>query len=114
MTPVIYGLGLLYLLSLYQVELTFRLRWSQTSEKARAFQTNIYFCFTDYAKAFDCVNHNKLENSSRDGNTRPPYLPPEKLYAGQEATVRTGHGKMDWFKNWERSKSRLCIITLLI
>ena len=47
-------------------------------EKAREFQRNIYFCFTDYAKAFDCVGHNKLENSSRDGNTRPPYLPPEK------------------------------------
>ena len=47
------------------------------SEKARGFQKNIYFCFIDYAKAFDCVGHNKLENS-RDGNTRPPYLPPEK------------------------------------
>ena len=47
-------------------------------EKAREFQKNIYFCFTDYAKAFDCVNHNKLESSSRDGNTRPPDLPPEK------------------------------------
>ena len=47
-------------------------------EKARGFQKNIYFCFIDYAKAFDCVDHNKLENSSRDGNTRPPYLPPEK------------------------------------
>ena len=47
-------------------------------EKARVFQKNIYFCFTDYAKAFDYVDHNKLENSSRDGNTRPPYLPPEK------------------------------------
>ena len=47
-------------------------------EKARKFQTNIYFCFTDYAKAFDYVDHNKLENSYRDGNTRPPYLPPEK------------------------------------
>ena len=46
--------------------------------KAREFQKNIYFCFTDYAKAFDCVDHNKLENSSRDGNTRPRYLPPEK------------------------------------
>ena len=45
-------------------------------EKARAFQKNIYFCFIDYAKAFDCVDHNKLENSSRDGNSRPPYLPP--------------------------------------
>ena len=39
---------------------------------------NMYFCFTDYAKAIDCVDHNKLENSLRDGNTRPPYLPPEK------------------------------------
>ena len=47
-------------------------------ERAREFQKNIYLCFTDYAKAFDCVDHNKLENSERDGNTRPPYLPPEK------------------------------------
>ena len=47
-------------------------------EKAREFQKNIYFCFMDYAKAFDCVDHNKLENSERDGNTRPPNLPPEK------------------------------------
>ena len=47
-------------------------------EKAREFQNNIYFCFTDYAKAFDCVDYNKLENSERDGNTRPPDLPPEK------------------------------------
>ena len=47
-------------------------------EKARGFQKDIYFCVTDYAKAFDSVDHNKLENSSRDGNTRPPYLPPEK------------------------------------
>ena len=52
------------------------IRW--LTEKAREFQKNIYFCFIDYAKAFDCVHHNKLENSSRDGNTRPPYLPPEK------------------------------------
>ena len=47
-------------------------------KKAREFQKNIYFCFIDYAKAFDCVNHNKLENSSRDGTTRPPDPPPEK------------------------------------
>ena len=44
-------------------------------EKAREFQKNIYFCFIDYAKAFDCVDHNKLENFSRDRNTRPPDLP---------------------------------------
>ena len=47
-------------------------------KKAREFQKNIYFCFIDYAKAFDCVDHNKLENSERDGNTRPPDLPLEK------------------------------------
>ena len=47
-------------------------------EKAREFQKNIYFCFIDYAKAFDCVDHNKLENSERDGNSRPPDLPLEK------------------------------------
>ena len=46
--------------------------------KAREFQKNIYFFFIDYAKAFDCVDHNKLENSSRDGNTRPSDLPLEK------------------------------------
>ena len=45
-------------------------------EKAREFQKNIYFCFIDYAKAFDRVDYNKLENSERDGNTRPPDLPP--------------------------------------
>ena len=47
-------------------------------EKARESQKNIYYCFIDYAKAFDCVDHNKLENSSRDRNTRPCDLPPEK------------------------------------
>ena len=47
-------------------------------ETARECQKNIYFCFTDYAKAFDYVDHNKLEKSSRDGNTSPPDLPPEK------------------------------------
>ena len=46
--------------------------------KAREFQKNIYFCFIDYAKAFDCMDHNKLENSTRDGNTRLPDLLPEK------------------------------------
>ena len=49
-----------------------------SSKKQERSRKNIYFCFIDYAKAFDCVNHNKLENSSGDGNTRPPDLPPEK------------------------------------
>ena len=52
------------------------IRW--IINKAREFQKNIYFCFIDYAKAFDYVDHNKLENSERDGNTRPPDLPLEK------------------------------------
>ena len=52
------------------------IRW--IIEKTRELQNNIYFCFIDHAKAFDCVDHNKLENSSRDESTRPPYLPPEK------------------------------------
>ena len=47
-------------------------------KKAREFQKNIDFCFIDYPKAFDCVDYNKLENSERDGNSRTPYLPPEK------------------------------------
>ena len=63
----------------------------------REFQKNIYFCITDYAKAFDCVDHNKLKNSSRD--TIPDYLTCllRNLWAGQEATVRTGPGTTDWF-----------------
>ena len=52
------------------------IRW--VIEKAREFQKNLYFCFIDFAKAFDCVDHNKLENSERDGNTRPSHLPLEK------------------------------------
>ena len=52
------------------------IRWIM--EKAREFQKNIYFCFIEYAKAFDCVDHNKLWNILRDGNTRPPNLPLEK------------------------------------
>ena len=52
------------------------IRW--IIEKAREFQKNIYFCIIDYAKAFDCVDHKKLENCSRDGNIRPSVLPPEK------------------------------------
>ena len=55
-----------------------KLPTSTGSWKAREFQKNIYFCFIDYDKAFDCVDHNKLENSERDGNTRPPDLPLEK------------------------------------
>ena len=57
-----------------------------SSKKQREFQKNIYFYFIDYAKAFDCVDHNKLENSSRDGNTRPPDVPLAKSVCSQETT----------------------------
>ena len=68
-------------------------------EKARAFQKNIYFCFIDYAKAFDCVDHNKLWKILKEMGI-PDHLTCllRNLYAGQEATVRTGHGTTDWFQ----------------
>ena len=68
------------------------IRW--IIKKAREIQKNIYFFFIDYAKAFDYVDHNKLKNSSRDGNTRPPDLPLEESVC-RSGTVRTGHGKTD-------------------
>ena len=63
------------------------------------FQKNIYLCFTDYAKAFDCVDHTKLWKLLREMGI-PGHLTCflRNLYAGQEATVRTGHGTMDWFQ----------------
>ena len=68
-------------------------------EKAREFQKNIYFCFIDYAKAFDCVDHNKLWKIQRDMGI-PDHLTCllRNLYAGKEATVRTAHGTTDWFQ----------------
>uniref|UniRef100_A0AC11DLV0 Uncharacterized protein n=1 Tax=Ovis aries TaxID=9940 RepID=A0AC11DLV0_SHEEP len=68
-------------------------------EKAREFQRNIYFCFIDYAKAFDCVDHNKLWKILKEMGI-PDHLTCllRNLYAGQEATVRTGHGTTDWFQ----------------
>ena len=68
-------------------------------EKARDFQKNIYFCFFDYAKAFDCVDHNKLWRILQEMGI-PDHLTCllRNLYAGQEATVRTGHGTTDWFQ----------------
>ena len=67
-------------------------------EKAKEFQKNIYFCFIDYAKVFDCVDHNKLWKILKDGNTDHRTCLLRNLYAGQEATVRTGHGTTDWFQ----------------
>ena len=68
-------------------------------KKAREFQENIYFCFLDYAKAFDCVDNNKLWKILRKMGI-PGHLTCllRNLYAGQEATVRTGHGTTDWSK----------------
>ena len=67
--------------------------------KAREFQKNIYFCFIDYAKAFDRMDHSKLWKSLKDMGI-PDHLTCllRNLYAGQEATVRTGHGTIDWFQ----------------
>ena len=68
-------------------------------EKAREFQKNIYFCFIDYAKTLDCVHHNKLWKILKEMGI-PDHLTCllRNLYAGQEATVRTGHGTTDWFQ----------------
>ena len=68
-------------------------------KKAREFQKNIYFCFIDYAKAFDCVDHNKLWKILKEiGISDHLTCLLRNLYAGQEATVRTGHGTTDWFQ----------------
>ena len=68
------------------------------TEKARKFQKNNYFCFIDYAKAFDCVDHNKLWNILQEmGISDHLTCLLRNLYAGQKATVRTGHGR-DWFQ----------------
>ena len=73
------------------------IRWIM--EKAREFQKNIYFCFIDHAKAFDCVDHNKLCKILKQMGI-PDHLTCllRNVYAGQEATVRTGHGTTDWFQ----------------
>ena len=73
-------------------------------EKARGFQKNIYFCFIDYTKAFDCRSQQSVENSSSSSFSKEMGIPDHltcllrNLDAGQEATVRTGHGTTDWFK----------------
>ena len=73
------------------------IRW--VIKKAREFQKNIHFCFIDYAKAFDCVDHHKLWEILKEMSI-PDQLTCllRNLYAGQEATVRTGHGTTDWFQ----------------
>ena len=83
-------------------------------KKAREFQKNIYFCFIDYTKAFDCLDHNKLENSERDGNTRPPDLPPEKSICRSRSNSYNCTWNNRLVPNEERHTSRLYIVTLLI
>ena len=85
-------------------------------EKARELQKNIYFCFNNYAKAFDCVDHNKLWKILQEMEI-PDHMTCllRNLYAGQEATVRTGHAWNNRLvPNRKRSTSRLYIVTLLI
>ena len=76
-----------------------KLPTSVGSSKKQEFQKNIYFCFIDYAKAFDCVDHNKLWKILREMGI-PDHLICllRNLYTGQEATVRTGHGTTHWFQ----------------
>ena len=80
-------------------------------EKAKEFQTNIYFCFIDYAKAFDGVDHNKLWKILKEMGI-PDHLTClfRNLYAGQEAIVRTGHGTTDWVQI-EKGVRQVCILT---
>ena len=76
------------------------IRW--ITEKAREFQKNIYFCFIDYAKAFDCVDHHKPWKILQEtGLSDHLTCLLRNLYAGQEAIVRTGHGPTDWFQIWK-------------
>ena len=80
-------------------------------EKGREFQKNIYFCFIDYAKAFDCVVHNKLWKILQEMGI-PDHLTCllRNLYVGQEATVRIGHGTTDWFQIGKRVH-QACILS---
>ena len=82
--------------------------------KKQEFQKKIYLCVIDYAKTFDCVDHNKLENSERDGNTRPPDLPPEKSVCRSRSYIQNWTWNNRLVPNWERSMSRLYIVNLLI
>ncbi|KAF7235058.1 hypothetical protein EYD10_18092 [Varanus komodoensis] len=86
-----------------------KLRWIM--EKVRWFQKNIYFCFVDYAKAFDCVDYNVLWQVHKEMRVPDhPIFLLKNLYVGQEATVRTGHGMIDWFKI-EKGVRQGCILS---
>ena len=88
------------------------IRW--IIKKGREFQKNIFFCCIDYAKTFDCVDHNKLWKILKEMGIRDHLTCLlRNLYAGQEATLRTGHGTTDWFQIG-KEVSQGCIVTLLI
>ena len=87
------------------------IRWIM--ERAREFHKNIYFCFIDYAKAFDCVDHRKLENFEKLGIPDHLTCLLRNLYSGQEATVRPGHGTRDWFQVGKRVHQG-CILSLCL
>ena len=84
------------------------------NRKSKRIPKSTYFFFIDYAKAFDCVGQNKLENSERDGHTRPPYLPPEKSVCMSRSHSQNMTWKNRLILNWERSTTGLYIVTLLI
>ena len=91
-----------------------KLPTSAGSSKKQEFHKNIYFCFIDYAKAFDCVDHNKLWKILKEMGI-PDHLTCllRNLYAGQEATVRTGHGTTDWFQI-QKGVHQGCILSLCL
>ena len=77
------------------------------TKKAREFQKNIYVCYIDYVKAFDCGSQQTVDNSKRDVNTRPPDLPPEKSVCRSRSNSYNWTWKNRLVPNWERSTSRL-------
>ena len=84
------------------------------TENAREFQKYIYFCSIDYAKTFDCGSQQTVQNSSRDGNTRQPDLPPERSVCSSRNNSYNRAWNNKLVPNWERSMSRLYIVTLII
>ena len=92
-----------------------KLLTSIESLKKQEFQKNSYFCFINYTKAFDCVDHNELWKSLQEMGI-PDHLTCllRNLYAGQEASVRTGHGTTDWYQIWKGICQDCIFVTLLI
>ena len=89
------------------------IRW--IIKKVRTFQKSIYFCFIEYTEAFECVDHNKLWKILKEmGISSHLTCLLRNMYAGQEATVRTGHGTIDWFQIGKGVIKRLYIVTVLI